>query len=103
MSYTITIKNNETNETTEINWSDTEVAALKNRIVGDEGIINYIQGALAGVVHKCTKNMRREWETTLKDKFTSLPTDDSEFVNLVIGQDDYKDAKIRKEEKESIE
>lgn len=100
MSYTINIINNEINRTTIIELTDAEVIALKYLKDGDEGIINYIKGALDGIVHKCIKLMRREWEPNLKIEYESLPTNDYDFINLVTSRPDYKDAKNRLMESE---
>lgn len=48
---------------------------------------------------QCLKRMKEEWIPKLKAKgLESIPLDDEAFVNLVIGQPEYKNALVRRTE-----
>jgi len=55
----------------------------------------WLESAIAGKVHNRWKKLRAEWTEKLIDDadFTdSIPSDKTDFINLVLARDDYKTA-----------
>jgi hypothetical protein len=70
--------------------TDTEQAILLNDLTD---IDDWLQAAMLGKKNNCWKRFRTEWTTKLMDddSFTdSIPSNQSAFVTLVTGRDDYK-------------
>lgn len=79
MAVTITITVDETDE-----------KVLLNDILD---IQEWVQGAVDGKINNCWKRMQQEWTTKLMndDSFTdSIPSNQADFVALVIARDDYQ-------------
>ena len=72
----------------EVNETDQKV--LKNDLLD---IDQWCQDAIAGKINNCWKRMQSEWTTKLMndDSFTdSIPSNKTDFVNLVTARSDYK-------------
>ena len=62
------------------------------------GLDAWIQNAVDGKINNCWKRMQSEWTTKLMndDSFTdSIPSNQADFVALVIARSDYKNRKAR--------
>ena len=73
-----------------VDVTDTEQAILLNDLVS---IDDWLQAAMNGKKNNCWKRMQTEWTTTLMndDSFTdSIPSNQADFVALVIARSDYK-------------
>jgi len=70
--------------------TDTEQAILLNDLLN---INDWLQGAMDGKKNNCWKRMQQEWTTKLMndESFTdSIPSNQADFVALVIARDDYQ-------------
>ena len=70
--------------------TDTEQAILSNDL---RNINDWLQGAMTGKKNNCWKRMQQEWTTKLMndESFTdSIPSNQADFVALVIARDDYQ-------------
>ena len=78
-----------------VDVTDTEQAILLNDLLS---IDDWLQGAMDGKKANCWKRMQQEWTTKLMndDSFTdAIPSNQADFVALVIARDDYKTRKQR--------
>ena len=72
--------------------------SLYNDISNNAGLDGWIQNALDGKINNCWKRMRTEWTQKLMDddSFTDpIPSNQTDFVNLVTARSDYKTRKQR--------
>ena len=75
--------------------TDTEQAVMLNDLTN---INDWVQAAVTGKKNNCWKRMQTEWTTKLMndDSFTdSIPSNQADFVALVIARSDYKNRKAR--------
>ena len=75
--------------------TDTEQAILHNDLLS---INDWLQAAMLGKKNNCWKRMQSEWTTKLMndDSFTdAIPSNQADFVALVIARSDYKNRKAR--------
>jgi len=75
--------------------TDTEQAVLLNDLLN---INDWVQGAVTGKKNNCWKRMQSEWTTKLMNdaSFTdSIPSNQADFVALVIARADYKNRTAR--------
>jgi hypothetical protein len=75
--------------------TDTEQAVMLNDLLD---INEWVQGAVDGKINNCWKRMQSEWTTKLMndDSFTdAIPSNQADFVALVIARSDYKNRKAR--------
>ena len=83
-----------------ITIDDTDEKILKDNLVD---INSWFQNAAVGKINNCWKRMQNTWTTTLinDESFTDpIPSNKADFVTLVTGRSDYKDAtKIQEESK----
>ena len=73
-----------------VDVTDTEQAILLNDLLSIDG---WIQGAIDGKKNNCWKRMQNEWTTKLmndSDFTDSIPSNQADFVALVIARSDYK-------------
>ena len=73
-----------------VNVTDTEQAILLNDLLN---IDDWLQAAMLGKKNNCWKRMQQEWTTKLMNdaSFTdSIPSNQADFVALVIARADYK-------------
>ena len=89
------------NHTKTITLTDLQQKILSNDLYNDTdnaGIDTWIQGAIDGKLNNCWKRMQQEWTTKLMndESFTdSIPSNQEEFVNLVLSQSSYQNRKQR--------
>ena len=80
----------------EVSLTDLQQKILKNDLYSDTdnaGLDAWIQDAVDGKINNAWKRMQREWTTKLMndDSFTdAIPSNKTDFVNLVTARDDYK-------------
>jgi hypothetical protein len=73
-----------------VDVTDTEQAILLNDLLS---IDDWLQAAMLGKKNNCWKRMQQEWTTKLMNdaSFTdSIPSNQADFVALVIARADYK-------------
>ena len=78
-----------------IEVDDTDQTVLKNDLLD---INDWVQSAMTGKINNCWKRMQREWTDKLMndDSFTdSIPSNQADFVALVIARSDYQNRKAR--------
>ena len=74
---------------------DTQQTILKNDLLD---INTWVQEAMTGKINNCWKRMQSEWTTKLMNdsSFTdSIPSNQADFVKLVLARSDYKNRKAR--------
>ena len=74
---------------------DTQQTILKNDLLD---INTWVQDAMTGKINNCWKRMQSEWTTKLMNdsSFTDpIPSNQADFVKLVVARSDYKDRKAR--------
>ena len=75
--------------------NDTDQKCMKNDLLD---INDWVQKAVEGKVNNCWKRFQREWTTKLMEdeSFTdAIPSNKTDFVNLVTARPDYKDRATR--------
>ena len=93
-------------KTITINISDVDEKILYNDLlstvtkdgVSNEGIKDWHEQASVGKINNAWKRFRQEWTQRLMDdeSFTdAIPSNKTDFVNLVTARDDYKDRDTR--------
>ena len=73
-----------------VTCTDTEQAILLNDLLS---IDDWLQAAMAGKKNNCWKRMQQEWTSKLmndSDFTDSIPSNQADFVALVIARSDYK-------------
>ena len=84
-----------------ITLTDLQQQILSNDLYNhtdNAGIDDWIQAAVDGKINNCWKRFQAEWTTKLMndDSFTdSIPSNQADFVALVIARDDYQTRKQR--------
>ena len=84
-----------------VSLTDLQQNILKNDLYSDAdnaGLDTWVQNAVDGKISNCWKRMQSEWTTKLMndDSFTdAIPSNQADFVALVIARDDYKNRKAR--------
>ena len=92
------------NHTKTITLTETQQKILSNDLYNgsdNAGIDSWIQDAVNGKVNNCWKRFRNEWVQKLMDdsSFTdAIPSDQTNFVNLVLARSDYKNRKTKDDE-----
>ena len=74
---------------------DTDQKCMKNDLLD---LNDWVQKAVEGKIHNCWKRFQQEWTTKLMDDETftdTIPSNKTDFVNLVLARDDYKDRVTR--------
>ena len=90
----------------EVSLTDLQQTILKNDLYSDTdnaGLDLWIQNAVDGKLNNCWKRFQREWTTRLMEdaSFTdSIPSNQADFVALVIARADYKNRKTRDDERD---
>ena len=95
MAKTITINISDVDE--KILYNDLPSTVIKNG-VSNEGIKDWHEQASAGKISNAWKRFQREWTTKLMEdeSFTdAIPSNKTDFVNLVLSRPDYKDRATR--------
>ena len=89
------------NHTKAVVLTDLQQQILSNDLYNDSdnaGLDDGIQAAVDGKIANCWKRMQQEWTTKLMndDSFTdAIPSNQADFVALVIARSDYKNRKAR--------
>ena len=89
------------NHTKSVVLTDLQQQILSNELYNDtdnKGIDEWIQAAVDGKINNCWKRMQQEWTTKLMNdsSFTDpIPSNQEDFVKLVLSQKDYKNRKAR--------
>ena len=84
-----------------VSLTDLQQNILKNDLYSaadNVGLDTWVQNAVDGKINNCWKRMQSEWTTKLMndDSFTdAIPSNQADFVALVIARDDYKNRKAR--------
>jgi len=84
-----------------VSLTDLQQNILKNDLYSDTdnaGLDEWVQAAVDGKINNAWKRMQQEWTTRLMndDSFTdSIPSNQADFVALVIARSDYQDRKSR--------
>ena len=85
----------------EVSITDLQQTILSDSLYNDSdnaGLDLWIQNAVDGKINNCWKRMKNEWTTKLMDdeSFTDpIPSNQTDFVNLVTARSDYKTRKQR--------
>ena len=88
---------------TQITLTDLQQKILSNDLYNDTdnaGLDAWIQAAVDGKINNCWKRMQNEWTTKLMNdsSFTdAIPSNQSDFVELVTTRSDYKNRKQRED------
>ena len=80
--------------------NDTDQKCMKNDLLD---LDVWVQDAVLGKKNNCWKRFQREWTVKLMEdeSFTdAIPSNKTDFVNLVTARDDYKDRVTRDAENE---
>ena len=91
------------NHTKSIVLTDLQQQILSNDLYNDSdnaGLDAWIQAAVDGKINNCWKRMQREWTDKLMNdsSFTdSIPSNQEDFVKLVLARSDYKNRKARED------
>lgn len=75
--------------------TDTEQAILLNDLLN---IDEWLQAAMLGKKNNCWKRMQQEWTTKLmndSDFTDSIPSNQADFVALILARSDYQNRKVR--------
>ena len=84
-----------------VSLTDLQQNILKNDLYSaadNVGLDTWVQNAVDGKINNCWKRMQSEWTTKLMndDSFTdAIPSNQADFVALVVARDDYKNRKAR--------
>ena len=84
-----------------VSLTDLQQNILKNDLYSaadNVGLDTWVQNAVDGKINNCWKRMQSEWTIKLMndDSFTdAIPSNQADFVALVIARDDYKNRKAR--------
>jgi len=90
------------NHTKNIVLTDLQQQILSNDLYNDTdnaGIDTWIQGAVTGQINRSWKNFQEKWTDILLNdaSFTDgIPSNQSDFVTLILARADYKNAKDRR-------
>ena len=85
----------------EVSLTDLQQNILKNDLYSDTnnaGLDGWIQDAVDGKINNCWKRFQQEWTTKLmndSDFTDSIPSNQADFVALVIARSDYKNRKAK--------
>ena len=84
-----------------VSLTDLQQNILKNDLYSDTdnaGLDEWIQAAVDGKLNNCWKRFQTEWTTKLmndSDFTDSIPSNQADFVALVVARGDYKNRKAR--------
>ena len=94
MAKKITIEITDLQENILYNDLPATVVALQSQTGSDnEGLKDWVEAAVAGKINNAWKRFQREWTTKLmndSDFTDAIPSNQSDFVALVIARSDYK-------------
>ena len=78
--------------------NETDQKCLKNDLLD---LDQWVQDAVTGKINNCWKRFQREWTTKLMEDETftdPIPSNKTDFCELVMARDDYKDRATREAE-----
>ena len=84
-----------------VSLTDLQQNILKTDLYSDAdnaGLDSWVQNAVDGKINNCWKRMQSDWTIKLMnyDSFTdAIPSNQADFVALVIARSDYKNRKAR--------
>ena len=80
--------------------SNDEEAFLLNDLLD---VDDWVQQAVKGKINNCKNRLIRQWQPKLfaDPQVTSVPADDTGFINIVLARPDYKDRAARDAEAKS--
>ena len=81
-----------------IEVDDTQQSILNNDLID---INTWVQDAMTGKINNCWKRMQREWTDKLMNDSSfndPIPSNQADFVALVLTRSDYKNRKPRDDE-----
>ena len=81
-----------------IEVDDTQQSILNNDLID---INTWVQDAMTGKINNCWKRMQREWTDKLMNDSSfndPIPSNQADFVALVLARSDYKNRKARDDE-----
>ena len=81
-----------------IEVDDTHQSILNNDLID---INTWVQDAMTGKINNCWKRMQREWTDKLMNDSSfndPIPSNQADFVALVLARSDYKNRKARDDE-----
>ena len=81
-----------------IEVDDTQQSILNNDLLD---INTWVQDAMTGKINNCWKRMQREWTDKLMNDSSfndPIPSNQADFVALVLARSDYKNRKARDDE-----
>jgi len=90
-----------------VSLTDLQQTILSDSLYNDTdnaGLDLWIQNAVDGKLNNCWKRMRTEWTTKLMEDETfndPIPSNQEDFVNLVLTRPNYKNRKTRDDEAEA--
>ena len=82
-----------------VSLTDTQQKILSNDLYNaadNAGLDKWIQDAVDGKVNSCWKRFRNKWTQILMDDSSytdAIPSNQTDFVNLVLARSDYKNRK----------
>ena len=91
------------NHTKSVVLTDLQQQILSNDLYNgsdNAGLDEWIQAAVDGKINNCWKRMQREWTDKLMtdSSFTDpIPSNQADFVKLVLARSDYKNRKARED------
>lgn len=78
--------------------TETQKKVIKNDIHADEFELDMRRRLHYILTHKyerCFARLKQEWEPKLKDRVSSIPTNEAALAELIFSQPDYQDRKTR--------
>ena len=84
-----------------VSISDTDEKVMKNDLLD---VDQWVQDAVTGKKNNTWKRFQQEWTKKLMDDETftdPIPSNKTDFVNLVLARDDYKDRATRDAEEKA--
>ena len=81
--------------------NETDQKCLKNDLLD---LDQWVQDAVTGKINNCWKRFQRQWTQKLMDDETftdTIPSNKTDFVNLVTARADYKDRATRDAEEQA--
>lgn len=90
------IENGDTSVTITIELDITDVKCLKHDLPGVQGIVDwYGAGPSFFKIGKCKERMMNQESVKLRAKGVDIPADDTDLINLILADVDYKDREAR--------
>lgn len=81
--------------------SETQKKVIQNDIpseIFEADMHRRLQYILTHKYERCFERLKKEWEPKLRERVSSVPTNEEEFAELIFSQADYKNRSQRDEE-----